>query len=68
MERLIRENFMAEWQIRDRMFKLCNTIKREKITFWLEHLKDKDIDQIYNAIESTLDWHFYIIRTENNEL
>jgi len=66
MEKLIRENFMAEWQIEQEINFTSNNLKKYKKDFELD-ISDEDIDIICDHIIDAINIKFYHIRTSSNE-
>lgn len=66
MEKLIRENFMAEWQIEQEINLTSNNLKKYKKDFDLD-VSDEDIDTICDRIIDAINIKFYHIRTGSNE-
>lgn len=64
MERLIRENFMSEWEIRNKLNHFCNVIKKEKAVYCIQDVNDEAIDTIFNAIKESIEARFICIRSD----
>lgn len=61
MEKLIRENFMAEWQIEQEIRLTINRLKEYKQEFELD-VADEQIDTICDNILEAISIRFYKIR------
>lgn len=61
MEKLIRENFMAEWEIEEDINCTKNNLKEFKSEFEID-VSDEQIDEICNHILDGINVRFYKIR------
>ena len=66
MERIIKENFMAEWEIEAEINYRKKLMKEHKETFW-RNISDESIDQICNFIIESINIQFYKIRNNIND-